>query len=206
VNTVFRHIYLASRSPRRREVLSQIGVRFEMLLLRDASGRALDVDETPHAGETPSEYVVRLAREKAEVGWARMSQRRLPPAPVLAADTTVSIDGLIMGKPTDREDAITMLKQLSGRTHEVHTAVAVKLDSRLETGLSTTVVKFGTLQEEAIRRYATTGDPMDKAGAYGIQGKAAVFVESISGSYTGVMGLPAYETARLLESVGIVLP
>lgn len=206
MNTTFRHIYLASRSPRRREILTQIGVRYEMLLLRDSSARTPDVDESPHEGETPAEYVVRLAREKANVGWSRMTQRHLPPAPVLAADTTVSIDGAIVGKPTDREEAVAILQRLSGRTHEVHTAVAVRCDRMLEAALSSTSVSFGRLSEEAIRHYVTTGEPMDKAGAYGIQGKAAVFVEGIAGSYTGVMGLPAYETAQLLQRVGITLP
>lgn len=206
VSTIFRHIYLASRSPRRREILTQIGVRFEMLLLRDATGRELDVDESALPGESPAEYVVRLARLKAETGWAKMSQRRLPPAPVLAADTTVTVDGEIIGKPADRGEAFQVLRRLSGRTHDVHTAVAVKFESKLESRLSSTTVTFGDLHDEAIRRYVTGGDAMDKAGAYGIQGKAAVFVKHITGSYSGVMGLPAFETAELLQRVGLVLP
>ncbi|MBI1395779.1 MAG: septum formation inhibitor Maf [Betaproteobacteria bacterium] len=206
MSVTFRHIYLASRSPRRREILSQIGVRFEMLLLRDSTGRTPDVDESPVPGESPADYVTRLAREKAQVGWSRMLQRHLPLAPVLAADTTVSIDGEIVGKPTDREQATEILRRLSGRTHEVHTAVALQFERLLDSALSSTSVTFGALSDDAIRHYVTTGDPMDKAGAYGIQGRAAIFVEGIAGSYTGVMGLPAFETARLLEKVGIALP
>lgn len=204
--TGIRHIYLASRSPRRREILAQIGVRYEMLLLRDATGRAMDIDETPLPGEPPGDYVTRLACAKAEVGWARMSQRKLPPAPVLAADTTVSVDGEIIGKPADRAEASAILRRLSGRDHEVQTAVAVQFDTRLESSLSVSVVTFAELSDEAIRQYVTSGDPMDKAGAYGIQGKAAVFVKHLAGSYTGVMGLPAFETAVLLKGVGVILP
>lgn len=206
MNSPFRYIYLASRSPRRREILTQIGVRFEMLLLRDGGGREVDVDETPRPGEPAQDYVIRLAREKAETGWSRMKQRHLPAAPVLAADTTVALGAEIIGKPADREDAIATLMRLSGTTHEVHTAVAVMLESRLESMLSSTSVSFGRITEDEARRYVVSGEPMDKAGAYGIQGRAAVFVEGIAGSFTGVMGLPAYETGALLRKFGFVLP
>lgn len=205
-SSFIRHIFLASRSPRRREILSQIGVRFDMLLLRDAVGRSPDVDETPRTGEAPEAYVVRLAEEKAEVGWSRLMQRRLLPAPVLAADTSVSIDGEIIGKPADRAEAAAILRRLSGRSHDVHTAVAVKLEARRESILSTTRVTFGDLSAEAIANYVASGEPMDKAGAYGIQGKASIFVQRLEGSYTGVVGLPAYETAWLLNRFGIPLP
>lgn len=201
-----RHIYLASRSPRRREILTQIGVHFEMLLLRDAVGRDTDVDETPHAGEDPADYVLRLAEEKAATGWARLVQRRIVPAPVLAADTTVTLDGAIIGKPADRADAAAILRRLSGREHVVHTAIAVQQDRRRESILSTTRVLFAELSSEAIASYVATGEPMDKAGAYGIQGRASVFVRHIDGSYTGVMGLPTYETAWLLNRFGLPLP
>lgn len=206
MNSTFRYIYLASRSPRRREILTQIGVRFEMLLLRDGAGREVDVDETPRPGEAAQDYVIRLAREKAETGWSRMRQRHLPPAPVLAADTTVALGAEIIGKPADREDAIAILMRLSGTTHEVHTAVAVMLESRIESLLSSTSVSFGRITEDEARRYVVSGEPMDKAGAYGIQGRAAVFVEGIAGSFTGVMGLPAHETAVVLRKFGFVLP
>ncbi len=206
MNAPFRYIYLASRSPRRREILTQIGVRFEMLLLRDGAGREIDVDETPRSGEPAQDYVIRLAREKAETGWSRMKQRHLPPAPVLAADTAVARGAEIIGKPADREDAIAILMRLSGTTHEVHTAVAVMLEGRLESVLSSTSVSFGRITEDEARRYVVSGEPMDKAGAYGIQGRAAVFVEGIAGSFTGVMGLPAFETAAVLRKFGFVLP
>ena len=177
-----RHIYLASRSPRRREILTQIGVHFEMLLLRDAVGRDTDVDETPHPGEDPADYVLRLAEEKAETGWARLVQRKIVAAPVLAADTTVTLDGEIIGKPVDRADAAAILRRLSGREHIVHTAVAVQMDRRRESILSSTRVLFGELSADAITRYVASGEPMDKAGAYGIQGRASVFVRHLDGS------------------------
>lgn len=201
-----RHIYLASRSPRRREILTQIGVHFEMLLLRDAVGRDTDVDETPHPGEDPADYVLRLAEEKAETGWARLVQRKIVAAPVLAADTTVTLDGEIIGKPVDRADAAAILRRLSGREHIVHTAVAVQMDRRRESILSSTRVLFGELSADAIAHYVASGEPMDKAGAYGIQGRASVFVRHLDGSYTGVMGLPTYETAWLLNRFGLPLP
>lgn len=198
-----RHIYLASRSARRRDILKQMGVSFEMLLLREGVGREADFNETPLEGESPASYAERVARLKAEAGWARLEQRRLLRYPVLAADTTVAIDNEILGKPTDREDAIAMLKRLSGSTHFVHSAVAVKYNDRLEETLSTTEVRIRTLEDDEIRRYVATGEPFDKAGAYGIQGRASIFIESISGSYSGVVGLPIFETARLLASFGL---
>jgi septum formation protein len=193
-----RHIYLASRSLRRRELLKQIGVSFEVLLLREGPGRAVDLDERPQADESPTDYVLRVARIKGELGWSRLSQRRLMRFPVLSADTAVVVDGAILGKPPDREQAVGFLKQLSGRMHQVHTAVAVVFDLRLEVTLSSTEVVFRDLGEDEIRAYVTTGEPLDKAGAYAIQGRAAAFIRSISGSYSGVMGLPLYETSQLL--------
>ncbi len=197
-----RHIYLASRSSRRRELLKQIGVSFEVLLLREGPQRASDLDETPVAGELPSSYVVRIAQAKAEAGWARLGQRRLMRFPVLSADTMVALDAQILTKPADREEAMAFLRQLSGKTHQVHSAVAVKFDHRLEVALSTTDVLFRDLEEQEIRQYVVSGEPQDKAGAYAIQGRAAVFVRTISGSYSGVMGLPLYETSQLLAKFG----
>ena len=197
-----RHIYLASRSSRRRELLKQIGVSFEVLLLREGPQRAADFDETPLAGELPSDYVLRIAQAKAEAGWARLGQRRLMRFPVLSADTTVALDAQILSKPADREEAVAFLRQLSGKTHQVHSAVAVKFDHRLEVALSTTDVLFRELEEQEIRQYVVSGEPQDKAGAYAIQGRAAVFVRAISGSYSGVMGLPLYETSQLLAKFG----
>ena len=194
-----RHVYLASRSLRRRELLKQIGVGFELLLLRETVGRPSDVDESVHAGEDPAAYVQRLAQEKVETAWLRVCQRRLMRHPVLAADTTVDLNGEILAKPVDRDDAVSMLKRLSGRTHRVHTAIAIVLDRHIETTLSSTTVVFGELDEDEIQQYVASGDPMDKAGAYGIQGRAGAYVKSLSGSYTGVVGLPLYETDQLLR-------
>ncbi|HUU72183.1 MAG TPA: Maf family protein [Burkholderiales bacterium] len=198
-----RHIYLASRSARRRDILKQMGVSFEMLLLREGPGREADFDETPHTGENPGEYARRIARLKAEAGWARLEQRRLLRYPVLAADTTVAVGDSILGKPSDREDAVAMLKQISGTTHYVHTAVAVKYNDRFEEALSTTEVRVREVEDDEIRRYVASGEPFDKAGAYGIQGRASIFIEHISGSYSGVVGLPIFDTARLLASFGL---
>ena len=198
-----KKIYLASRSPRRRELLVQIGVGFELLLLRDDLTRGTDVDERPLPGENPHDYVLRVSYAKAEVGWLRVQQRRLRHSPVLAADTAVVLNDRIMGKPANREEAMEMLLALSGKRHEVLTAVAVANAGRIEQKLSASTVKFGTLTEHAVRRYAMTGEPLDKAGAYAIQGHAAAFIEKIEGSYSGVMGLPLYETTELLGRFGI---
>jgi septum formation protein len=198
-----RHVYLASRSLRRRELLRQIGIGFEVLLLREAPGRPVDFDERPHADESAVAYVERIARHKATSGWARLSQRRLLRHPVLAADTTVALDGEILGKPADRQEASRFLQRLSGRTHAVHTAVAVHFEERLEVAVSSSEVEFGVLTEQDIRRYVATGEPMDKAGAYAIQGRAAVFVRQVYGSYSGVVGLPLFETSQLLARFGI---
>ena len=201
-----KHIYLASRSARRRDLLKQMGVNFEMLLLREGPGRSADFDEAQLPGESPRDYVVRVARLKADAGWVRLEQRRLMRHPVLAADTTVALGNTILAKPTDRENAVAMLKQLSGNVHFVYTSVAVKFYDSIKETLSATEVKFRELSDDEIRRYVASGDPLDKAGAYGIQGKAAMFIESLNGSYTGVVGLPMYETAQLLGNFGFQLP
>ena len=192
-------IYLASRSPRRRELLTQIGVRFHLLLFRARPGEGLDVDEDPLADEAPAAYVERVARDKAEAGWRRLMQRNLPQAPVLAADTTVALDGRIFGKPAGREDAAAMLAALSDSRHEVLTAIALKYGERLDSALSRSEVRFKKLSAEEIRLYVATGECDDKAGAYAIQGRAARFITELRGSYSGVMGLPLYETVQLLE-------
>ena len=197
-----RSIYLASRSPRRRELLSQIGVRFHLLLFRDQPHSDSELDETVLSGESPTAYVERVARAKAQAGWRRIGQRNLPRAAVLAADTTVALDGRILGKPADRKEAAEMLAALSGKRHEVLTAVVVKHESQVETVVSASEVSFRPLSADEIRRYLATGEADDKAGAYGIQGRAAVFVSELKGSFSGVMGLPLYETAQLLERLG----
>jgi septum formation protein len=196
-----RGIYLASRSPRRRELLSQIGVRYHLLLFRDRVGEQADVDETTLSNEAPAAYVERMARAKAEAGWRRMLQRNLPIAPVLAADTTVAFEGRIFGKPANREQAEQFLGTLSGKRHEVLTAVALKNHEQLEFALSTSEVLFKTLSRDEIAQYVAAGESDDKAGAYGIQGRAARFVVELRGSYSGVMGLPLYETSQLLEKL-----
>ena len=198
-----RGIYLASRSPRRRELLTQIGVRFHLLLFRERPGEGPDVDEISLPSELPDIYVERVAKTKADAGWRRMQQRNLPLAPVLAADTTVAVDGKILAKPLDRGDAQRMIEQLSGRTHEVLTAVALKHHDWMECVLSRSEVKFKPLSAREIEQYVASGEGDDKAGAYAIQGRAARFVVELRGSYSGVMGLPLYETSQLLERLAL---
>ena len=183
-------IYLASGSPRRRELLGHIGVPFEVI-------RA-GVDEDVRSGEPATEYVRRLAAAKADAGWQAKSD-----APVLAADTTVVLEGIILGKPEDPQVAARMLLLLSGRTHEVLTAVALRSDRGTEVRVSHSLVTFRTIGSAEAAAYWDTGEPRDKAGAYAIQGRAAVFVAELRGSYSGVMGLPLFETAELLRAAGI---
>jgi septum formation protein len=197
-----RSIYLASRSPRRRELLAQIGVRFHLLLFRDKPETDPELDETPLAGETPPAYVERVARAKALAGWKRLEQRNLPRAAVLAADTTVALDARILGKPADRREAAEMLAALSATRHQVLTAVAVKHDHQFECVVQSSDVEFKPLSADEIRQYVATGECDDKAGAYAIQGRAAQFVAELRGSFSGVMGLPLFETAQLLERMG----
>jgi septum formation protein len=192
-------IYLASRSPRRRELLKQIGVGFEVLLFREHGLRGRDMDETPHPDESPDAYVTRVAKSKADAGWQRVVQRGLPRHPVLAADTTVCLRNDIFGKPANRADAIAMLRALSGREHRVLTAVVLWFDATVDAILNENVVRFRDLNDAEIAQYVDTGEPFDKAGGYAIQGRAAAFIPEILGSYTGVMGLPLYETASLLR-------
>jgi septum formation protein len=196
-------IYLASRSPRRRELLKQIGVKFDPLLLRLATPRGPDVDEAQHGGESPADYVERTAREKASFGLEVLSMRSMIFRPVLAADTVVIVDGEVLAKPANPEEAAAFMHRLSGRTHEVRTAIALAIQGPLLTSTSVSTVTFRELDDDEIKRYCATSEPYDKAGGYGIQGLAAMFVERIEGSYTGVMGLPLFETARLLSQAGI---
>jgi septum formation protein len=200
-------LYLASRSPRRRDLLRQIGVRFEPLVLRLAQPRGPDIDETPHAGESPAAFAERVATAKARFGMQVLGMRSLAERPVLAADTVVAVDGEILGKPADRAEAAAFLRRLAGRTHEVRTFVALATGSpaRLEltTAVSVSTVRFAPLAETQIERYCAGGEPYDKAGGYAIQGMAATFIEHLEGSYSGVMGLPLFETARLLRQAGI---
>jgi septum formation protein len=198
-------VYLASRSPRRHELLRQLGIAFQEFRLREAAGRERDVDETPREGERPAEYMQRIARTKAAVAWHRMGQRRMPPLPMLGADTEVVLDGAVFGKPSDAADAVRMLTLLAGRTHEVLSAVAVRSESGIAVALSSSAVTFRALAPEEIARYVATGEPFDKAGGYAIQGRAAAFVARLEGSYSGVMGLPLFETADLLARAGVAV-
>lgn len=198
----YQTIYLASASPRRRDLLKQIGVHFEVLLLRTHPSR-IDVDETPLPGEDPHDYVLRLAGAKAEIGNMACRARRLPVYPVLAADTTVVLDGAIIGKPADRAEAEATLARLAGRRHEVLTAVAMAFGDHFEVKLSASSVEFASLDSATIKHYVASGESLDKAGAYAIQGRAAAFVARLEGSYSGVMGLPLCETYQLLQKFGI---
>ena len=197
--------YLASRSTRRRELLTQIGIRFDLLLFRAAPREDAEVSEAWLPGETPEAYVVRVARIKAAFGADLLASRKVVPRAVLAADTTLDFDGGIIGKPKDEADAEAILTRLSGRSHRVLTAIAMARDARVEHRLSISEVRFRPLAAEEIRRYVQSGEPMDKAGAYGIQGRAAMFVEDIKGSHSGIVGLPLCETALLLKEFGYPL-
>ncbi len=195
-------IYLASQSPRRRALLAQVGIGFDTLSLRQGQRSDHEVNETPHSGESAEAYVERLARAKAAHGCRIITLRHLMTQPVLAADTTVEIDDEIIGKPESDQHALQILKRLSGRTHRVLTGVAVRLDDRVEYALSVSAVRFRPLEEKEIRHYLLSGEHRDKAGAYGIQGRAALFVEHLAGDYNGVMGLPLCQTAQLLKRFG----
>jgi septum formation protein len=200
-------IYLASRSPRRRELLHQIGVRFETLLLRVAPNRGTDVDEFQRASESAQSYVERVAWEKAVCGRRVLEVRTQVFRPVLAADTIVLLDGEVLGKPENAAQAARFLRRLAGRTHEVRTAVALAAAPGLNVAplVATSVshVTMRPISDEEIDRYGASNEPLDKAGGYAIQGRAAIFIEKLEGSYSGVVGLPLAETAALLARAGI---
>ena len=189
-------LYLASRSPRRRELLHQIGIEFDTLI------SPFEVDETPLAGEAPATYVERVTRAKAAQGLSLIRERHLIAHPVLSADTTLEVDGEIIGKPDSPSHAESILHRLSGRTHRVITGVAVANRLRCDYVASVSEVRFRPLAQDEIRHYVLSGEPMDKAGAYGIQGRAGLFVAHIAGSYSGIMGLPLCETGELLKTFG----
>jgi septum formation protein len=196
-------IYLASKSPRRRELLRQIGVDFALLMLREQAFRGPDVTELVLPGEHAADYVARVTREKVACGHQIMLARKLPIHPILAADTTVVIDDRILGKPASHAEASAMLAALSGRTHQVLTCVAVQHGDDTWQTTQSSDVAFCRLSKQTIDAYCATSEPYDKAGAYGIQGVAASFIEQIAGSYTGIMGLPLFETAQLLQRAGL---
>lgn len=198
-----KKIYLASKSPRRRELLRQVGVDFDLLMLRSDPVRGADVTEEVRSGEPAHDYVVRVALEKGAFAWKVLQQRRQPLRPILTADTTVTLEGEILGKPADPLEAAKMLERLSGRTHQVLTTVAVHFTDMAEHITQVSHVRFATLTPQAIRAYCATTEPYDKAGGYGIQGLAALFVEHIEGSHSGIMGLPLFETATLLRKAGV---
>jgi septum formation protein len=199
-------LYLASQSPRRRELLAQVGIAFEVLPLHHAGIADFTVDETPHADESPEVYVRRVCLEKARAGLAMVAARGLPVAPVLAADTSVVLGEQILGKADNLDHAAAMLRSLSGREHRVLSAVAVGLGDKLELALSTSMVRFASLSEARIQAYLATGEYADKAGAYAIQGIASAFIAQLSGSYSGVMGLPIFETVALLKQFDFATP
>jgi septum formation protein len=195
-------VYLASKSARRQELLRQLGVDFTPLLMREAAGRRRDVVETPRKDEPPLDYIKRIARTKAAVGWHQMGRRGLAPKPVLAADTEVVLDGTVFGKPKDAANAVEMLRRLSGTTHDVSTGVAIRWNTQIMLAVSSSRVTFRAMDNDEIDRYVATGEPFDKAGAYAIQGRGATFVSHLDGSYSGVMGLPLFETAEMLTKIG----
>ncbi len=196
-------IYLASKSPRRRELLRQIGVEFELLLLRDHTPRGPEVSEIVLPNERAEDYVARVTLEKATFAQKTMWWRKLPLRPILAADTTVVLDGRILGKPATEAEAIKMMRSLSGCTHQVLTHVVVLHGEQTYQTTQRSDVAFATLSDEVIRAYCATAEPYDKAGGYGIQGQAALFIQDIAGSYSGIMGLPLFETGKLLEQAGL---
>jgi septum formation protein len=185
-------IYLASASPRRSALLTQISVVHRV--------RPVDIDEAERPGEAPADYVTRLARTKAETLWTRLADsERLP---VVGSDTTVALGSDILGKPANRADGIAMLRRLSGQTHQVYTGVALRSMQGIESRLSISDVTFRALSDAEVEAYWSTGEPADKAGGYAVQGRAAMFIERITGSYSGIVGLPLFETAALLASIG----
>ena len=190
-------IVLASASPRRLELLQQIGVRTLV--------QSVPVEEILLAGELPLDFVQRLAMDKAIAGFELMLQQGIE-LPVLGSDTVVELDGEVFGKPVDSEQAELMLAKLSGKVHQVHTAVALKTAEAEYSALTTSQVEFAVLSKEMIKAYVATGEPLDKAGSYGIQGRAAQFVKNLNGSYSGVMGLPLFETAKLLAKAHVKIP
>ncbi|MFM8339792.1 MAG: Maf family protein [Fluviibacter sp.] len=196
-------IWLASKSPRRADLLTGMGVSFEVLQFTDGDGALYEVDESVMPGELPRDYVRRVALDKALHAVSYVRERGLDDRPLLSADTTVAIGNRILGKPADAAEAREMLQTLSDQTHEVLTAVIVVDGDQICQALSVSHVRFAPLSDETIEAYIATGEPFDKAGAYGIQGAAGKFVAEMQGSFTGIMGLPVDETVQLLESLNL---
>lgn len=196
-------IYLASQSPRRSQLLQQLGIRHELLL--PDPGEDTESIEAVLPGEAPARYVRRVTGLKLDAALARLKKRGLPPAPILCSDTTVALGRAIYGKPADAKDARRMLGELSGSTHRVLTAVAVQGGRKRLEALSDSRVTFAAMTPAQVRRYVDSGEPMGKAGAYAVQGAAAAHISHISGSYSGIMGLPMHETAQLLRAFGFTV-
>ncbi|MEO8124967.1 MAG: Maf family protein [Burkholderiales bacterium] len=197
------YIYLASQSPRRRELLDQLGVRCEPLL--PSSDEDAEALEATRPGELPAAYVERVTRAKLEAARERLARRGLPAAPILCADTTVALGRRILGKPVDAADALATLRLLSGRSHRVLTAVALADGRRTRFALNVSSVHFADVPLPELRRYVAGGEPFGKAGAYAVQGGAARWIDRIAGSHSGIMGLPLFETAKLLQQAGVKL-
>lgn len=207
MNQTDKKIYLASKSPRRRELLRQIGVDFELLPFSPADSEKADmINEDALPGELPHDYVKRISKKKADFAWQALEQRYRLPRPILTADTTVVLGNRILGKPQDKKEAAAMLHELSGKTHQVLTCVTLRKKDELFQELQESEVTFANLSNEEIDSYCNTLEPYDKAGGYGIQGMAAKFIVRISGSYSGIVGLPLFETTRLLRKAGIAIP
>ncbi len=187
-------VYLASASPRRQDLLRQAGIAHQVIVP--------SIDEVVQSGETAEEFVMRVAREKAQFVLALIAQQGKPAAPVLGADTCIALEGEIFGKPADREQGIHMLSRLAGRSHEVLTGVALLSEGKLLQELSRSRVVFGAISASEIEDYWDSGEPADKAGAYAIQGSAAAFIERIEGSYTGIVGLPLFEVTNMIKKFG----
>ena len=198
-------IYLASQSPRRSQLLDQLGVRHEILVPDAGEAEAAEALEALLPGESPSAYVQRVTGLKLDAAVQRLISRGLPEAPILCADTTVARGRVIYGKPVDAPDAVRLLTELSGQTHRVLTAVALQVPARRVTALSLSRVTFADVSAAQIAAYVATGEPLGKAGAYGVQGRAAAHIRRISGSYSGIMGLPLFETAQLLRAAGFTV-
>ena len=198
-------VYLASQSPRRSQLLEQLGVPHQLLVANTDGDLGEDAEaiEAVHGQEAPAAYVQRVTALKLDAAVARHQRRGLPAAPILCSDTTVALGREILGKPQDEADAVRMLKSLSGTTHRVLTAVAVAHGRKTVAALSVSRVRFDVLSPAMVRAYVASGEPMGKAGAYAVQGRAAAFIAHISGSYSGIMGLPMFETAQLLRQVGV---
>ena len=194
-------VYLASQSPRRRQLLEQLGVRYELLLAE--AGEDTEALELEAKNEAPAAYVARVTGLKLDAAAARLTQRKMQPAPILCSDTTVALGRTIYGKPVDAQDAERMLSELAGRTHRVLTAIAVQHGAQRFETLSTSRVSFEAMSRTQIRAYVATGESTGKAGAYAIQGRMAMHISRINGSYSGIMGLPLWETTLLLRAAGI---